>query len=133
MFSGIANTLLFQPLFLLAQGDGAQSGGGNASSQAPSFFNPLNMFLLMAAALFFLLIVRPQRNEMKKLQQMLAQLKKNDRVVTRGGIHGVVIQTNGNDPTIVIRIDENTGARMTVNRDAVVSVLNADAEPTKKS
>jgi preprotein translocase subunit YajC len=70
-----------------------------------------------------LLVVRPQRTEMKKLQQMLANLKKNDRVVTSGGIHGVVVQANSGDSTVVLRIDENSGARITINRESIAKVL----------
>lgn len=127
------SSLVIDSLNLLAQ----SQEGGSGAAQAPSFMQllmqPTNAFILMAGVLFFLLVVRPQRNEMKRLQQMLAALKKNDRVVTRGGIHGVVVSANANEPTVVIRIDEGSGARMTVNRDAVVSVVNPDSESSKKS
>ncbi|MFO0940777.1 MAG: preprotein translocase subunit YajC [Pirellulales bacterium] len=131
MISGISSTLI-DSLNLLAQSSQGSEGTGQSPSFTQIFKDPTFMFLLMAGVLFFLLVVRPQRGEMKRLQQMLAALKKNDRVVTRGGIHGIVVSANANEPTVVIRIDESSGARMTINRDAVVSV-NPDSEPSKKS
>ncbi len=132
MIPGISSTVI-DALYLLAQSQESASGTGQAPSFTQLLMQPTNIFILMAGVLFFLLVVRPQRNEMKRLQQMLAALKKNDRVVTRGGIHGVVVSANANEPTVVIRIDESSGARMTINRDAVVNVLNAEGESTKKA
>ena len=77
--------------------------------------------------LFFFIVIWPQQRQ-AKTQQMahekaLAGMKKNDRVITSGGIHGVIIQANADEPVITIRIDEISGARMTVNRDAVAKVF----------
>lgn len=89
--------------------------------------NPLNLIML-AVMLFFFVVLWPQQRQMKAQQlalaNALAALKKNDRILTSGGIHGVVVQANSGEPTITIRIDENSGARMTINRDAVVRVLS---------
>lgn len=122
--ASVTNGLIIDALRLLGLQDAAPNAAeGSAASQ---FFN-LPTLLLMSMVLFFLLVLRPQRNEMKKLQQRLAELKKNDRVITSGGIHGVVVQANSGEPTIVLRIDENSGAKMTVNRDAIAKVLNSDS------
>lgn len=120
--------LLFDSMSLLAVQDAAPEA--QTSPLMQQLLNPLNL-ILMSMILFFLLVVRPQRNDMKKMQQKLAALKKNDRVVTSGGIHGVVIQANSGEPTVVVRIDENSGARITINRDAIAKVLT-DSEPEKK-
>jgi preprotein translocase subunit YajC len=82
--------------------------------------NPLNL-LLLAAILFMFIVVRPQQRQAKELQKALAELKKNDRVVTSGGIHGVVVSSS--DAVVTIRIDENSGARMTVNRESISKVV----------
>jgi len=99
------------------------------------FANPLNLILL-SAILFMFIVVRPQQRQAKELQAALAALKKNDKVVTTSGIHGVVISASDGDPTIVIRIDENSGARLTINREAVSRVVDpgskSDAKPDAK-
>jgi preprotein translocase subunit YajC len=112
-------------------------GSAAAPAASPSFLqqfiqNPINL-LLISAILFMLLVVRPQRSEMKKQQQMLASLKKNDRVITSGGVHGVVTQAGPGEPTITIRIDDNSGAKMTINRDAIARVVAVEGEADKKS
>ena len=92
-----------------------------------SFFgNPVNL-LMLAVMMFFFIVIWPQQRQAKSQQLAhelaLAGMKKNDRIITSGGIHGVIIQANSDEPVITIRIDENSGARMTVNRDAVVKVF----------
>lgn len=96
------------------------------------FANPLNLILL-SAILFMFIVVRPQQRQAKELQAALAALKKNDRVVTNSGIHGVVVSASDGDPTIVIRIDENSGARLTINREAVSRVVDASSKSDAKS
>ena len=117
-------------LALLAQA--AAPGAGEGAPQDEfniftSFFgNPVNL-LMLAVMLFFFIVIWPQQRQAKSQQlaheQALAGMKKNDRVITSGGIHGVIIQANSDEPVITIRIDENSGARMTVNRDAIVKVF----------
>ncbi len=94
------------PMQLLAQlppegGGGAPAGAGAAAGQQDSLANillsPFN-FMLMLFMLFFLLVLWPQQRQMRQQQKALADalanLKKNDRVVTSGGVHGVVVQTS---------------------------------------
>ncbi len=91
--------------------------------------NPLNL-ILISAILFMFIVVRPQQRQAKQLQSQLASLKKNDRVVTASGIHGTIVQANSGEETISIRIDESTGARLTINRESVAKIASSD---TKKS
>lgn len=86
------------------------------------FLDPINL-LLISGFLFVFLVLRPQQKQMKELQKSLETLKKNDRIITNSGIHGTIIQTNSGDSTVVLRIDDNSGARMTVNRDAISKIL----------
>lgn len=75
-----------------------QTGGGN----------PLIGFLpiiLIIVILYFLMIL-PQQRRQKKHSQMLAELKKGDRVVLSGGIYGII--SNVKDRTFMVKISENT-------------------------
>lgn len=87
--------------------------------------NPLNV-LLLAAILFMFIVVRPQQRQAKELQKALSDLKKNDRIVTSSGIHGVVVSMT--DSLVTIRIDENSGARMTVNRDSISKLVTPETK-----
>ena len=62
--------------------------------------------LLVIFGIFYFLIIKPQQKKQKEHQGMLANLKKNDEVVTIGGIHGTILQVK--DKTVNLRIDENT-------------------------
>ena len=68
--------------------------------------------------IFYFLVIRPQRQQQKKIKAMLANLKKNDEVVTTSGIHGTVAIVK--DKTVVVRVDE--GCRIEFDRESIASV-----------
>lgn len=57
-------------------------GGGSLLSMLP--------MLAIIFAIFYFLVIRPQQKQQKKLQEMIAELKINDEVVTNGGIYGSI-------------------------------------------
>ena len=68
--------------------------------------------------IFYFLVIRPQRQQQKKVKDMLANLKKNDEVVTTTGIHGTVAIIK--EKTVVLRVDE--GCRIEFDREAIATV-----------
>jgi len=81
----------------------------------------LPMFLLMFLVLYFLLI-RPQVKEQKDRQTMISNLKKNDRVITGGGLVGKIIEFQGKDNKYII-IDNETGSKIKLVKSSVSSLL----------
>ncbi len=79
--------------------------------------------LLIFAVMYFMLI-RPQVKQQKDLAQMQSKLKKNDEVVTVGGVHGTVV--NMKDAVVTLRIDDNV--RMDVDRNAVTRLVKEGKE-----
>ncbi len=79
--------------------------------------------MLLIFAIFYFLVIRPEKKKQKEHQAMIKALAKNDEVVTSGGIHGVVV--NVKDTTIVLRLDENV--RVEFDREAIL-VLKKKAE-----
>jgi len=61
--------------------------------------------LIFIFLIFYFLLIRPQIQERKKHQAMISSLKKNDKVVTIGGIHGVVV--NVKEKTVILRVSDN--------------------------
>ncbi len=110
-----------------AAGEGEATGAPTSSLITQILGNPLNL-ILVSGILFILLVLRPQQKQMKDLQKRLADLKKNDRVVTSSGIHGTVVQANQGDPVVCLRIDESSGTRITINRDAIAKVIVEEKE-----
>lgn len=82
--------------------------------------------VLMFVVLYFLLI-RPQQKRQKTRSMMLNSLKKGDKVVTIGGLHGTILELT--DDTIVLRVNDVT--KLTFDRSAVNAVSSSSAEEKK--
>jgi preprotein translocase subunit YajC len=78
-------------------------------------------FLLMLALMFlvmWLFMIRPQRQQQKKLEEMRNALKKGDKVITAGGIYGTVADIDGN--TVLVKVDGEVKIRVdksSINKD----------------
>lgn len=87
---------------------------------------------VLIIGIFYLFIIRPQNKKQKETEKMIAALKKGDKVITIGGIHGVVHQTK--EKTVIVKVDD--GTKIEFNRSAVASVVvdrPADVKPAKKA
>ena len=73
--------------------------------------------------IFYFLIIRPQKKRDKETKAMLAAMKKGDRVVTIGGIHGTIVTVK--DQTVVIKVDDS--ARIEFSKSAISTVTSKDA------
>ncbi|MGP1587852.1 MAG: preprotein translocase subunit YajC [Treponemataceae bacterium] len=69
--------------------------------------------------IFYFFLIRPQNKKQKETDRMLNALKKGDKVITVGGIHGTVTSVKEN--TVVIRVDDN--CKIEVNRTAISNVI----------
>jgi preprotein translocase subunit YajC len=77
-------------------------------------FNSVFLFLPLIA-IFYFMIFRPQQKQRRELQQMLANLKKGDSIVTRGGIEAVIDKVEEKR----LRIEVSTGLKMWMSREYV--------------
>src|SRR5690349_2717068 len=74
-------------------------------AQAPPAFPPELIFALgIIALLFFILVLKPQRAEQRKREEMISELGKGDQVVTIGGIHGTVESVDKEKGTVMLNI-----------------------------
>ena len=97
-----------------------QTSTGTAPS-ASGMAGMLSTFLPMIAifAIFYFFLIRPHNKKQKETEKMIAALKKGDKVVTIGGIHGVISSTK--EKTVVVKVDDNT--KIEFNRTAIASVV----------
>jgi preprotein translocase subunit YajC len=95
----------------------AQAGGAGAPAPLVSFLLPIALIF----GVFYFLLIRPQQQRDKEHKMMLANLKKNDKVVTSGGLHGRV--TDLGDDVITIEVAPNV--RVRVSRSHIGTVLTA--------
>jgi len=96
-----------------------QQGGGNMMST-------LIMFAAIFA-IFYFMIIRPQQKRQKEKELMLSQLKKGDKILTGGGIHGTVAGMD--DKTVLVEVANNV--KIKFERSAI-AVVNPKDQPDKK-
>lgn len=84
--------------------------------------------LALIFVIFYFFMIRPQNKKQKETEKMIAAIKKGDKVITIGGIHGTVSATK--DKTVVIKVDENT--KIEFLRSAISTVVIDKAEKTGK-
>ena len=99
---------------------------GGASSASGSLGMSLLPFLAIIVIFYFFLI-RPQNKKQKETQKMLDALKKGDKVITIGGIHGTVSSVKEN--TVIVKVDDD--CKLEFNRTAISSVELTEAEKAK--
>jgi preprotein translocase subunit YajC len=80
---------------------------------------PLVLWIAIFAVFYFMLI-RPQQLQQRRHREMLGRLKKGDRVLTRGGLYGVVLEVKDNN--LMLELAQNV--RVRAERSAVQSVVN---------
>jgi len=106
---------------------GLFGGGGPAASGSS---NPNMTFILQIAqflpiiAIFYLLLIRPQQQQAKKLKAMLAALKKGDKVVTSGGLMGTIVGLD--EQKAVLRVGDDV--KMEFLKSAIVSVVTEGSQ-----
>ena len=86
--------------------------------------------LMVAMVVFYIFLFRGQGRKKKELAKMIQGLKKNDRVVTIGGIVGTVVTAKEDE--IVVRVDETNNTKLTFVRQSIQRVINGDAEETSR-
>jgi preprotein translocase subunit YajC len=79
--------------------------------------------LLGFVALFYFIFLRPDMKREKSLKSMRESLKKNDRIVTSGGIFGVVTNVQRETNEVTIKVDEATNAKLRVTLESIAKVL----------
>ena len=93
------------------------------------------MMLIPALAIFLLfqfMFGGQQRKEKRRQDDLLKSMKKNDRVVTIGGIYGVVVNVQKDSEDVTLRIDESTNTRMRVLRSAISRIIADDGEANQE-
>ncbi|MBM4090905.1 MAG: preprotein translocase subunit YajC [Planctomycetes bacterium] len=88
------------------------------------------MPFLLIAVLFYFLMIRPERRKRAAVVAMLAGLKKNDRIVTIGGILGTVMNVQKDEVTI--RVDESTNTKLRMQRNAIARVIPPEGDAVAK-
>ncbi|MFQ5963413.1 MAG: preprotein translocase subunit YajC [Candidatus Scalinduaceae bacterium] len=90
-----------------------------------NFMSLIIPFALMFAILY-LLIIRPQRQKERQRQDMISNIRKNDRIVTLGGIHGIVLSVK--EKELIVMVDEAKDVKLKIDKSAVTLVTIPKSE-----
>lgn len=107
---------------------GAPQGGGGAPQGGPASILPTLITFGLVFLIFYFLIIRPQNKKQKETKAMLASLGKGDKVVTIGGIRGVIQSLK--EDAVVVKVDNDTSLEF--SRSAVSNILEKKSSSKKK-
>jgi len=98
--------------YLIAMAPPTDGGGGGSL---------ISTFIMFGAIflIFYFMIIRPQQKRAKEREKMLSNVQKGDKVVTSGGLHGVVAGID--EKTILLQVSENV--KMKFERSAITSII----------
>lgn len=93
----------------------AQTGAAPAQQGLGSMLIPF----ICIGVIFYFLILRPQKQQQKRLAEMVSALKTGDKVVTTGGIHGIIANVK-DGTTLLLKVDD--GCRIEVDKAAIATI-----------
>jgi len=83
--------------------------------------------ILVVIGVFYFLVIRPQQQQQKETEKMHAGLKRGDRVITSGGLHGTITDFKEAEKAVVIEVAP--GVKVTVTRASVTTVRREASPP----
>ncbi len=115
--------MLLDTLILFAQEEGQKGSGGIFSS-------PLLPLMLIFVIFYFLIILPNQRRQKKQQQDLFKSLKKNDKVVTAGGIIGIIANVSESDDEVTLKLDEG---KMKILKSSISRIINPTQQQGQES
>jgi preprotein translocase subunit YajC len=88
-------------------------------------------FLLLMLVVFFFFIILPQQRRQKKEKNFMRDMKKGDRIITKSGIHGKIMDLNDKDNTCIV---ETMAGKLKIDSSAISLEMSSklNAPPAKK-
>lgn len=115
-----------------AQVTNAAAGNGPvdpnaAQQQAPGWSS--FVFMLLLVVMFYFVLIRPQMQAKKKQEETIKSAKAGDRIVTTGGIHGVI--TTVKETTVIVKIADNT--KLELEKSHIERITKTDNSAPEKT
>ena len=99
-----------------------------AAPEDPYAFLRFLLPMSVVMVLFYMMMIRPQKRKEQDLRDQVNAIKENDRVITIGGIYGVVTNVQRDTQRVTVRVDESTGTKLRLNMTAIARVLTAEEQ-----
>ena len=111
----------------------AEKGIPDAARAAQDATSPYLQFLpiLIIGAFFYIILLRPQQREQRRRQELLNTLKKNDKVLTTGGMIGTIVDISTDGKMVTLRVDDTT--RIKFLRTAIQGPLDDRVEASSQA
>jgi len=109
-------------LHFLAMAQPQGGAGAQGGSMGIMGFLPWIAIILV----FYFLLIRPQARRQKQQQAMLAAVKKGDKIITSGGIHGTIVGVKENTNILILKIADNM--KIEIERSSVGRVLTPSSD-----
>jgi preprotein translocase subunit YajC len=106
--------------FALALAGQAQGGTQQSGGQMEYFF----MMIAILVIMFYFMILRPQKREQRRQDEMRNTVKKGDRVVTIGGVHGTVVAVDTSNNIVTVQVDKNV--KIDFSKAAISTVIRKE-------
>ena len=103
---------------------GQPGGAGNAGPQGPGAVFQSFLPLILIFVIFYFLLIRPQSKKAKEHKQMLENLKKGDKIITSGGIYGIIEDIDANTATLKVGIKDDV--RIKVGRSYIAGLRTGE-------
>ena len=102
-------------LFLIGQSGPTQQPPGGAFGQFVPF--------ILIFVIFYFLLIRPQKQKQKKLQLQVDAMRPGDKVITAGGIHGLI--TGIKKQSVTVKVDNNT--KIEFEKGSIATVISKNS------
>src|SRR5215210_7065700 len=120
--------MLYHTFFVLAQAAGPVASPQQAQGASP--FAGMVVPMICIAVIIYFMMVRPQSQRQKQQDTLVKSLKTGDKVVTNGGIHGLI--ANVKETTVLLKVADNV--KIEVDKTSITTVAKrSKAEPAAKA
>ena len=109
---------------LIAQDTVSQAADNQQAYNGGLFGGMLPLMLIMFLIMYFI-VIRPQRKQQKEFEGMLSNLKKGDRILTRGGIYCVILDFVGKEKQKIL-VDAGNNTKFHISRSYIATSINTE-------
>jgi preprotein translocase subunit YajC len=125
VFMPLAKSLLLIPFMIAGTTDtifamAGPPGGGAGESQGPAAMFSSFLPLILIFVIFYFLLIRPQSKKAKEHKQLLENLKKGDKIMTNGGIYGLIEDIDGE--TLTLKIGVGSDLKIKMSRGHIAAI-----------
>ena len=107
-----------------AMGQGGEAGAGGFSAFIP---------IILMFVIFYFLLIRPQQKKTKEHREMITNLKKGDRIITSGGLHGRITGIKESENVLIVEIADKVRVKVARGNVAGLTQSAAQPQPPQKS